>query len=43
MSGFIGSASSTGTFDETKTCAIFNAPAPIIEVACRLGFYGSTI
>jgi M6 family metalloprotease-like protein len=42
IGGFIGSQSLSGTFDWTKTCVDFIADQARTEVACRLGFYGST-
>jgi hypothetical protein len=42
MGAFIRSESFSGTFDWTKACVGFTAEATQVEVACRLGFYGST-
>ena len=39
---FIRSESLSGTFDWTKACVGFTADTARVEVACRLGFYGST-
>jgi hypothetical protein len=39
---FIRSESLSGTFDWTKACVGFTADTTQVEVACRLGFYGST-
>jgi len=39
---FIRSEGLSGTFDWTKACVDFTAEATQVEVACRLGFYGST-
>jgi hypothetical protein len=43
MGGFVGSVSLQGTFDWTESCVIFTAQASRADVACRLGFYGSTV
>jgi len=42
LGGFVRSDTLTGTFDWTKACVSFTADASEVEVACRLGFYGST-
>ena len=42
LGGFVRSDTLSGTFDWTKACVSFTADAPRVEVACRLGFYGST-
>jgi hypothetical protein len=42
LGGFVRSDSLSGTFDWTKTCVSFTADTSRVEVACRLGFYGST-
>jgi len=39
---FIRSEGLSGTFDWTKACVGFTAETTQVEVACRLGFYGST-
>jgi hypothetical protein len=39
---WIRSEEMSGTFDWTTRCVDFQAPAPYIQVACRLGFYWST-
>ncbi len=43
LGGFVRSASLLGTFDWTKQCVIFVAEATRVDVACRLGFYGSVV
>jgi hypothetical protein len=43
MGGFVRSESLLGTFDWTQSCVTFTAATPHVDVACRLGFYGSTI
>jgi len=42
VSRFAASESLSGTFDWTKACVDFIADQPWTEVACRLGFHGST-
>ena len=42
LGGFVRSDTLSGTFDWTKVCVSFTADASRVEVACRLGFYGST-
>jgi M6 family metalloprotease-like protein len=42
MGGMIRSNGLSGTFDWTRMCVAFVADTARIEVACRLGFYGST-
>ena len=42
LGGFIRSDAISGSFDWTTRCVDFVADAPQAEVACRLGFYGST-
>ncbi len=42
LGGFIRSDAISGSFDWTTRCVDFVAGAPQAEVACRLGFYGST-
>ena len=42
MGGFTRSDAISGTFDWTTRCVDFVADAPSVDVACRLGFYGST-
>ena len=42
LGGFIRSGALTGTFEWTPRCVDFVAPASPVDVACRLGFYGST-
>jgi hypothetical protein len=42
IGGFVRSNTLSGTFDWTKACVDFVAETPRVEVACRLGFYGST-
>jgi hypothetical protein len=39
---FVRSEGLSGTFDWRTACVGFTADAPRVEVACRLGFYGST-
>jgi hypothetical protein len=43
IGGFVRSEGLSGTFDWTKACVEFTAEAPRVEVACRLGFYGSIV
>jgi hypothetical protein len=43
IGGFTAAGGYVGTFDWTQTCLIFTPTATSTEVACRLGFYGSTI
>lgn len=43
MGGFVRSEGLLGTFDWTQRCVGFTAETPRVEVACRLGFYGSTV
>ncbi len=43
MGGFVRSESLQGTFDWTQRCVTFTAQTPRVDVACRLGFYGSTM
>jgi hypothetical protein len=43
MNGYSRSWSKSGTFPWTESCAIFKAEAASVQVACRLGFYGSTV
>jgi hypothetical protein len=43
MGGFVRSEGLQGTFDWTQRCVSFIAETPRVDVACRLGFYGSTI
>ena len=43
VGGFIGSQGRTGTFDWAESCVTFKPEATAIQVACRLGFYGSTV
>jgi len=43
MGGFVRSEGLLGTFDWTQSCVGFTAETPQVDVACRLGFYGSTI
>jgi M6 family metalloprotease-like protein len=43
MGGFVRSEGLLGTFDWTQSCVGFTAETPRVDVACRLGFYGSTI
>ena len=42
IGGFVRSESLSGTFDWTRACVAFSAESSRTEVACRLGFYGST-
>jgi hypothetical protein len=42
LGGFVRSDTLSGTFDWTRACVSFTADASRVEVACRLGFYGST-
>jgi len=42
MGGFDRSEGLLGTFDWTQQCVTFTAKTPSVDVACRLGFYGST-
>jgi hypothetical protein len=42
LGGFIRSEALAGSFDWTTACVNFVAPASPVDVACRLGFYGST-
>jgi hypothetical protein len=40
---YSGGVTTTGTFDWKKVCVHFQAPASgEVDIACRLGFYGST-
>ena len=43
VGGFVKSEDFKGTFDWTRACVSFTPTEPRVEVACRLGFYGSTI
>jgi hypothetical protein len=42
MGGFVRSEGLLGTFDWTQRCVSFTADTPRVDVACRIGFYGST-
>jgi hypothetical protein len=42
MGGFVQSEGLLGTFDWTQRCVSFTAETPRVDVACRVGFYGST-
>ncbi len=41
--GFVSSDSLSGTFDWTRSCLTFNAESTTATVACRIGFFGSTV
>jgi hypothetical protein len=43
LGGFLRSEGLWGTFDWTKRCVQFTAQTPSADVACRMGFYGSTV
>jgi hypothetical protein len=43
LGGFVRSDALSGTFDWTPLCVQFTAEASSAEVACRMGFYGSTV
>lgn len=43
LGGFVRSEGLWGTFDWTKRCVQFTAETPTVDVACRMGFYGSTV
>jgi hypothetical protein len=42
LGGFVRSEALSGSFDWTTRCVDFVAEASQVDVACRLGFYGST-
>ena len=42
LGGFVRSETLSGTFNWTQSCVSFTADTSRVEVACRLGFYGST-
>jgi hypothetical protein len=42
MGGFVRSEGLLGSFDWTQRCVSFVAETPRVDVACRVGFYGST-
>ncbi|MFS2007726.1 hypothetical protein ACEN9F_29365 [Duganella sp. CT11-25] len=43
LGGFIQSESLSGTFDWTQACVIFRPDSSSATLACRIGFYGSTM
>ncbi len=43
MGGFVLSESLSGTFDWKQACVIFRPEATTATLACRLGFFGSTV
>jgi hypothetical protein len=43
LGGFVQSESLSGTFDWKQACVIFRPDTPSTTLACRLGFYGSTV
>jgi hypothetical protein len=43
VGGFVLSQGRSGTFDWAESCVMFKAEATSSQVACRLGFYGSTV
>jgi hypothetical protein len=43
MGGFVRSESRSGTFNWAQSCVVFEPGETTLDVACRLGFYGSTV
>lgn len=43
LGGFVASGSLSGTFDWTRVCVTFAPETDSATLACRLGFYGSTV
>jgi hypothetical protein len=43
LGGWVRSEGLWGTFDWTRMCVPFRADTSRVDVACRLGFYGSTV
>ncbi len=43
LGGFVRSESLWGTFDWTHSCVTFTAETTRVDLACRMGFYGSTV
>lgn len=43
LGGWVHSEGLVGTFDWTRRCVTFTPETPRVEVACRLGYYGSTV
>ena len=43
VGGFVASLGKTGTFDWTEFCVTFKPEEANLRVACRLGFFGSTV
>lgn len=43
IGGFSRSESRSGSFDWAESCVVFKPDVTDIQVACRLGFYGSTV
>jgi hypothetical protein len=43
VGGFVASLGKTGTFDWTESCVTFKPEEANLRVACRLGFFGSTV
>jgi hypothetical protein len=43
LGGWVASPGLVGTFHWTKSCVMFAADAPQLDVACRLGFYAGTV
>jgi M6 family metalloprotease-like protein len=43
LGGFVSSAGRSGTFDWAESCVAFRPEASDVQLACRLGFYGSTV
>lgn len=43
LGGFVASESFSGTFDWKQACVTFRAESSSAALACRIGFYGSTV
>ncbi|MDO9215723.1 MAG: hypothetical protein Q7U14_00540 [Lacisediminimonas sp.] len=43
IGGFVQSESLSGTFDWTQACVVFRPDTTSATLACRMGFYGSTV